>query len=182
MSRYNADLKTGDILLYRRRGVVGRLITLFTGGQWSHAGLAIVDGGRHYVLDARQPVCDVRPISVDVRAGCAIKVLRVPPDFAWAEQDVAEFAYRIEGYTPYGVGKLLANAWTAIMGVPDGLLDPDVLPTRFICSELVSRCCRMFAGLDPCAARPDRYTTPRDLSESPCLWTVTERLELEAAA
>jgi len=182
MSRYNADLKTGDILLYRSRGVVGRLITLFTGGAFSHAGLAIVDGGRRYVLDARAPVCDVRPVSVDVRAGDSIRVMRLPADIAWDAASLADFAYEVEGYAPYGVAKLLANAWTAMFGVPDGLLDPCGVPRRFICSELVSRCCRMFAGVDPCVERPDRYTTPRDLSESPCLWTVTERLELEAAA
>lgn len=190
MANYSCDLKTGDVLLYRHRSLIGWLITLFTGGEMSHAGIVIADGERHYVLDATLPHVDVRPVSVDVADGCSIKVLRAPECIHWAPNRLSNFAYAIEGTTHYATCRMLACAWTEIFGVPDGLLDPDEIPKRFMCSELVSRCCRMFSwweiaddsiSYDPCPDRPDRYTTPRDLNDS-SLVTVCEKLAFAETA
>lgn len=193
MAEYNVALKTGDIALYRRDGLIGTMITWFTGGDKSHAGIILVDGGRHYVLDARSPHVDVRPISVDVSDGYTIKVARAPKYVQWREPALLDFAYQIEGAAHYATWKMLANIWTEWFGCPDGLLDPVEIPNRFHCSELASCCCRLFgwmdAGLpepieipyDPCPGRPDRYTTPRDLDDRSSLVTVTDRLGFAGA-
>lgn len=181
MTTYNVELATGQVALYERSGLVGWGITLVTGGNKSHAGLIIVDGGRHYVLDARKPYCDVRPISADVRHGARIKIARLPYGCEWDAAGLADFAYQIEGYAPYATRKMLRNAWTETFGV-GSLPDPEGIPSRFMCSELVSCLCRLFASVDPCPTRPDRYTTPDDLDRKSSLVTVTDRLTLQEAA
>ena len=189
MMKYNINLQTGDIALYRRRGLLGWLITWWTGGDKSHAGIVIVDGDRHYILDARAPAVDMRPISVDVRNGSHITIKRSLPGIRWDADALMLFAYHMEGATRYATLKMLSNMWTEVFGCPQGLLDPADVPARFHCSELASRICRMFArwsdtgeDFDPCPQRPDRYTTPDDLDRKSSLVTLTDRLAIVEAA
>ncbi len=196
MTTYNIQLRTGQVALYVASGIIGRLIALvdrFPAALWmrtkSHGGLIIVDGGRHYVLDARKPYVDVRPISADVLHGYRIKIASAPEGVVWNEQGLIDFAYAVEGKAPYATWRMLSNIWTEVFGCPTGLPDHAKLPNNYHCTELVSWLCWLFArwadtGMpyDPLLTKPHHYTTPDDLDRRSSLVTLTDRLAIVEAA
>lgn len=181
MATYNCTLRTGDVLLYQRTGILGWAITAWTGGDRSHAGVVLNGWGRHWVCDAAVTGISLRPVSSDLLTGGIIRVRRIPegvtvtPDM---ERRLADFAISRVGVCPYGTGKMLANAWTEVFGVPPEAKDPAETPGSAMCSEWVSLLLRGYYGVDPCPAWPDRFTTPDDLDRKSKLVTVCDALQL----
>lgn len=191
MSAYNIELRPFDVLLYRgglRPWTPDPYIRLVTWSDKVHAGLVVQArlGGtanvRNLVLDAKAGGIDVRPVSADVLNGESIRVLRVPLDHPWplgASDALAEFAWSNWSVTGYAFGKLLAQVYHEIVGA--GPRDPAAPPSRYICSELVSRLLRMLLGFDPCPQFRDATTTPADLDRTSRLREATRRLQLVEA-
>lgn len=165
-SRARALLRPGDLLLFRRRG----LIALAGRGIHSHA--AMVDfwddlpfcievrefrGGRAVTLESQVRRC---PGRIDV-----FRPLPTP-DF---HPEIAAKAMRAYCGCDYGWRNVVH---TALLHVPFFRLwhRPDVddrstNPHPPFCSEAVAACYRA-AGLDPVPRLADRYTEPADLSRS----------------
>ena len=183
MSTYNIDgaLRTGDVAIYKRSGPVGWLITTFTGGDRSHAGIILCGWNRHWVCAAKGGGIELRPLSNDIATGSIIRVRRVPddvdvtPDMAFR---LASFAVSKVGVYKYGLRKMLMNAVTETVGVPAWARDPQKTPTKAMCSEWVSLLLRAYYAFDPCPKWPDRYTTPDDLDRKSGLVTVCDHLTL----
>jgi len=174
-----------DVLLYRgsRLGVVSNGIRFFTWSQFTHGGVGFQAEGRNLVCDATWPKVDVRPVSADLRTGSRIKVMRMPTGCYADEFGMQAFAFEHWGVHPYGLGKMLANAFTEVFGRPDAK-DPEGIPKGLFCSELASLCLRAFGRhpdrkpFDPCPELADRYTTPADLNRRSRLVTVCDELRL----
>lgn len=49
-----ASIRSGDLLAWRGKSLIGRIIRHWTGESWSHVGIAWVIGGRVLVLEARE--------------------------------------------------------------------------------------------------------------------------------
>lgn len=62
--KYRGIIRTGDIIMYRGEGVFGRLVRMWTGETYSHIGVAYVEYGRIFLIEAQDGVGVVkRPLS-----------------------------------------------------------------------------------------------------------------------
>ena len=193
MGRYSCELRTGDVLLFGRQGLMGRLITLFTGGDKSHAELVVVEGGRTWSVGAHSDGVWCRPVSSLLLRGERITVRRVPDGLpapsGWRTR-LVRLALSTVGVWRYNFRIFLRCAAWETLGAPafdpdwGGLTDDELARRvrRVMCSQFVSWMLRRTAKCDPCPGWADRATTPDDLDqgEPACrLVTVAEALRLE---
>ncbi len=177
-----AQIRTGDLLLFRGSHPLSRLIRRATHSPYSHAGLLTWWAPREaaaiqrlMVLEATHPFITLRPASEVVGA-----YLGTVDWFPLQEQYrpklrtevlLQEALERLGN--EYSVAGLFDNLWARL-----GLL---ALAARSrgrkrFCSEYVSECMRM-ALQDPVVEVSDHFTSPQALSQSP-LWRAAGRLQL----
>jgi hypothetical protein len=175
---YNVVLETGDVLLFKRRGVVGWGITLFTGGDRCHAEIAVNGWGRHWSIGANATGMTMRPVSNLLRTDEFLRVRRIPASYeptpTWQEE-LTECAIGAVGVVRYDYAKLFANAFPNLFR-QGRRSDPGDMPRGVICSEWCSLLLRQIAKFDPCPQCQDQWTKPDDLDRKSRLVTVCDKL------
>jgi hypothetical protein len=151
-----AAMQSGDVLLFRGRGLLSSIIRVFTRSTYSHAGLVFRYHDHVYCLEA---------VGVGVRLSPVSLLLEHYPDGIYffglgAEEPVREaalgFGFR-QLCRPYDV---LGLVWFALALI-FGRRRPEGSDQRWFCSELVAAAYRM-AGLPLTGGLPC-YASPADL-------------------
>jgi hypothetical protein len=174
----SVELKPCDILLFRKRTWIGKLISYFSGSDYCHA--AMVDWNTSYLIEIA-PIgfrrlrlitdYDNEPIDVYRYQSRTPDIFPRDPCFA---MDVTDNMSQIAGRYAYSYFDLLRVGLRCI--TPDSFLwlwgskEPT---TRFHCSGAISAAFRM-AGVDLCPNVSDWQTTPGHLAASESLHKVSE--------
>jgi hypothetical protein len=160
-------IRDGDILLFRGKSWLSRMICRITRSPYSHAAIVTWWNDRLMVLEAVGKGVVVSRMSIVVNQYSGkIDLWTTDRDLARAE--VIRAAQRLLGkrYSPY---KLLRNLARLVLGRPrHDEADPEAPPEDFVCSEFVSRVWRA-GGIDLVQDSPDVYTKPSDIAKSPHL-------------
>jgi hypothetical protein len=161
------EIRDGDILLFRGKSWISRIIRRVTGSPYSHAAIVSWWNDRLMVLEAVGKGIVVSRMSVVVHQYSG-KVELWTTDAKLVRTEVIRAAQRLLGkrYSPY---KLIRNLGRLVFRRPrHDEVDPDAPPDDFICSEFVSRVWRA-GGIDLVSGAPDMYTKPSDIAKSPHL-------------
>jgi hypothetical protein len=161
------EIRNGDILLFRGKSWLSRIIRRITRSPYSHAAIVAWWDERLMVLEAvgKGIVVSRMSVVVDQYSG---KVELWTTDGNLARSHVVRAAQRLLGkrYSPY---KLLRNLERLVFRrARREEADPEAPPDDFICSEFVSRVWRA-GGIDLVGNAPDVYTKPDDIAKSPHL-------------
>ena len=160
-------IRDGDILLFRGKSWISRLICRATGSPYSHAAIVAWWSDRLMVLEAVGKGIVVSRMSVVVNQYSG-KVELWTTDENLARTEVIRAAQRLLGKR-YSLSKLVRNLARLVLGRPrHDEADPDAPPADFVCSEFVSRVWRA-GGIDLVKDAPDMYTKPSDIAKSPRL-------------
>jgi Permuted papain-like amidase enzyme, YaeF/YiiX, C92 family len=160
-------IRDGDILLFRGKSWISRLICRVTGSPYSHAAIVAWWSDRLMVLEAVGKGIVVSRMSVVVNQYSG-KVELWTTDDKLARTEVIRAAQRLLGKR-YSLSKLVRNLARLVFGRPrHDDADPDAPPADFVCSEFVSRVWRA-GGIDLVKDAPDLYTKPSDIAKSPRL-------------
>lgn len=163
-----------DVLLWKGKGLVSRIIGWRTGSEWSHASLADVNRGRVWLFESREGV-GIRhvPLSAVLAMGTVSWFTHAVPDTGAGDvrrlEREAAIEYCIarvgERYDWGGILRIARATWP--WGKALSPADGEELPRGkgAICSAFVSAALRA-GGRDLVAQRADRVTTPGDLSRS----------------
>lgn len=158
-------IRDGDILLFRGKSWISRLICRVTGSPYSHSAIVAWWSDRLMVLEAVGKGIVVSRMSVVVNQYSG-KVELWTTDENLARTDVIRAAQRLLGKR-YSLSKLMRNLVRLVLGRPRHEdADPDAPPADFVCSEFVSRVWRA-GGIDLVKDAPDMYTKPSDIAKSP---------------
>lgn len=158
-------IRDGDILLFRGKSWISRLICRVTGSPYSHSAIVAWWSDRLMVLEAVGKGIVVSRMSVVVNQYSG-KVELWTTDENLARTDVIRAAQRLLGKR-YSLSKLARNLVRLVLGRPRHEdADPDAPPADFVCSEFVSRVWRA-GGIDLVKDAPDMYTKPSDIAKSP---------------
>lgn len=160
-------IRDGDILLFRGKSWISRVIRRVTRSPYSHAAIVAWWGDRLMVLEAVGKGIVVSRMSVVVNQYSG-KVELWTTDEDLARTEVIRTAQRLLGKR-YSIYKLIRNLRRMLLGRPrHDEADPEAPPDDFVCSEFVSRVWRA-GGIDLVADAPDLYTKPSDIARSPRL-------------
>ncbi len=165
-------IRDGDLLLYRRRG----LVSAAGRGVHSHAAKAAWWEGDLYCVE----ICQFRGgRAVTLRSQVGrypgrIDVFETNPDNRWPDYDRRQAVRMMRQLAGchYGYRGLL---WAAAMHFPcvrwwvrlDDENDPRQLTRPPFCSQACSMADRLGGGVDPVPHLADRFTEPADLARSP---------------
>jgi hypothetical protein len=170
--RYNdvrSKILNGDVLLYKGKGFISRLIKLFTHSAYSHAGLAVWWNERLMVMEAVSKGVVVTPLSRNIE--------QYHGDVDWyasrepiSEDDrirLARFAQRQlgKGYSHWGV--FLIAVFIALKR-PFDRDNTFYRSKRLFCSFYVAESYDSIER-DLRRDKADRFTTPDDIARSPLL-------------
>jgi hypothetical protein len=149
------EIRDGDILLFRGKSWLSRIICRVTGSPYSHAAIVAWWNDRLMVLEAvgKGIVASRMSVVVSQYPG---KVELWTTDQDLARTEVIRAAQRLLGkrYSPY---KLIRNLERLVFGRPrHDEADPEAPPDDFFCSEFVSRVWRA-GGVDLVNGAPDLY-------------------------
>ncbi len=165
------DLRDGDLLLFRRRG----LISVAGRGVHSHAAKVAWWGDVPFCLEVREWFGGraVTLASQVERSPGQIDLFRANPDNRWPEYDAAastRYMRRLAG-CDYGYGSVLAAAMFHLPIVRTWLTadveDQAVSRRPPFCSQACAMADRLAGGVDPTPYLADRLTEPADLARSP---------------
>jgi hypothetical protein len=160
-------IRDGDILLFRGKSWISRLICRVTGSPYSHSAIVAWWSDRLMVLEAVGKGIVVSRMSVVVNQYSG-KVELWTTDESLARTEVIRAAQRLLGKR-YSLSKLVRNLARLVRGRPrHEEADPEAPPADFVCSEFVSRVWRA-GGIDLVKDAPDMYTKPSDIAKSPRL-------------
>jgi hypothetical protein len=160
-------IRDGDILLFRGKSWISRVIRRVTRSPYSHAAIVAWWGDRLMVLEAVGKGIVVSRMSIVVNQYSG-KVELWTTDEDLARPEVIRTAQRLLGKR-YSLYKLIRNLRRMLFGrPPHEEADPEAPPDDFVCSEFVSRVWRA-GGIDLVADAPDLYTKPSDIAKSPRL-------------
>jgi hypothetical protein len=160
-------IRDGDILLFRGKSWLSRMICRITRSPYSHAAIVTWWNDRLMVLEAVGKGVVVSRMSIVVNQYSG-KIDLWTTDRNLARAEVIRAAQRLLGkrYSPY---KLIRNLARLVLGRPrHDEADPEAPPEDFVCSEFVSRVWRA-GGIDLVQDSPDVYTKPSDIAKSPHL-------------
>jgi hypothetical protein len=160
-------IRDGDILLFRGKSWLSRIIRRVTRSPYSHAAIVAWWNERLMVLEAVGKGVMVSRMSIVVNHYSG-QVELWTTDENLSRTEVIRAAQRLLGkrYSPY---KLVRNLVRLVFGRPrHDEADPDAPPEDFVCSEFVSRVWRA-GGIDLAGDSPDMYTKPSDIAMSPHL-------------
>ena len=160
-------IRDGDILLFRGKSWISRVIRRITRSPYSHAAIVAWWGDRLMVLEAVGKGIVVSRMSVVVNQYSG-KVELWTTDEDLARTEVIRTAQRLLGKL-YSLYKLIRNLRRMLFGrARHEEADPEAPPDDFVCSEFVSRVWRA-GGIDLVTDAPDIYTKPSDIAKSPRL-------------
>lgn len=165
------DLRDGDLLLFRRRG----LISIAGRGVHSHAAKVAWWGDTPFCLEVREWYGGraVTLASQVERCPGRIDVFRANPDGRWPEYD-AEAATRYMRQLAgcdYGYASVVSAALLHLPVVRAWMTadieDRAVSDRPPFCSQACAMADRIAGGVDPAPYLADRLTEPADLARSP---------------
>jgi len=159
------DIQDGDILLFRGKSWISRLICWITRSPYSHSAILGWWNGRLMVLEAVATGIVASRMSLVVNKYSG-KVELWTTDENLSRFEVIHAAQLLLGkrYSKY---KLVRNFMRLLLGRGrDEPIDPEAPPEDFVCSEFVSRVWRA-GGIDLSKDSPDMYTKPSDIAKSP---------------
>jgi hypothetical protein len=160
-------IRDGDILLFRGKSWISRIIRRITRSPYSHAAIVAWWDDRLMVLEAVGKGIVVSRMSVVVNQYSG-KVELWTTDEDLARTEVIRTAQRLLGKR-YSLYKLMVNLRRLVFGRPrHEEADPEAPPDDFVCSEFVSRVWRA-GGIDLVGDASDLYTKPSDIARSPRL-------------
>lgn len=167
------EIKDADLLLFRGKGIVSRIIRSFGRGKYSHAAKASWIKGELFCLEVREwrggravtlsSQVQKFPGQIDVFETNAIKL----PDYDRAKADSLMLLFAgIE----YGYGDIFAtailHAW-GIRVIAQANVDDDFVSKRPpYCSAACAIADRVGGGIDPVPNLADKITEPSDLARS----------------
>lgn len=161
------QIQDGDILLFRGKSWLSRLICWITRSPYSHSAILGWWNGRLLVLEAAATgiVTSRMSLVVDKYSG---KVELWTTDSSLSRFNVIYAAQLLLGKR-YPKFKLVRNLQRLVFGRNrPGPTDPEAPPDDFVCSEFVRRVWRA-GGIDLAKGSPDMYTKPSDIAKSPSL-------------
>ncbi len=170
-ARAQALIADGDLLLFRRRG----LIAIAGRGEHSHAAKAAWWGDELFCLEVREwhGGRAVTLASQVRRFPGRIDVYRTNPNNRWPEYDRAgaiTWMRRLAG-CDYGYTSVLAAAMLHLpvvrLAVKATVEDSSVDRRPPFCSQACAMADRIAGGVDPVPHLADRLTEPADLARSP---------------
>lgn len=175
LSEVAGQIKDGDLLLFRGRGVVARLIAVAGRSDYTHAGRAVWWGNDLFCCEVRE-LKGGRAVTLESQVAKhpgLIDVFEVNPSGRWREFDrrgAVRYIRRLAG-CDYGYrGVWLAAlrhlpVWRFWMRA-DGD-DRRVAEQPPFCSQACAMADRIGGGVDPVPHLADRLTEPADLARSP---------------
>ena len=172
---HSGALRNGDLLQFRSRHWISKLIQVGTLGVHSHSALVRINGSSR--IDCLEMVEGIggraRPLlSRVIEQPGQIDVFR-PDVTRWPELDLVTAVEWMREFTgrEYGAASLWLLAGMRAFGLRFWLhryvrTNDDGPPSKApFCSEAVCAAYRL-AGVDPVPRKPDRFTTPADLTTS----------------
>lgn len=169
------DIRDGDLLLFRGRGALARLIGVAGRSEYSHAARAVWWGNDLFCCEVRE-LRGGRAVTLESqvqRFPGLIDVFEVNPSARWREYDrrgAVRFMRRLAG-CDYGYLGVLQAAlrhlplWRFLVSPDsDDKRAPDQPP---FCSQASTMADRIGGGVDPVPHLADRLTEPADLARSP---------------
>jgi hypothetical protein len=175
LSDVAAEIRDGDLLLFRGRGLIARLIGTAGRSVYTHAGRAVWWGNDLFCCEVRE-LKGGRAVTLESQVrkhAAAIDVFEVNPSARWREFDrrgAVRYIRRLAG-CDYGYG----GVWlAALRHLPlwRFLVKPDSDDRRVcdqppFCSQACAMADRIGGGVDPVPHLADRLTEPADLARSP---------------
>ncbi len=170
-----ADIRDGDLLLFRGRGLASRLIGVAGRSDYTHAARAVWWGVDLFCCEVRELRGGraVTLVSQVRKYPGAIDVFEVNPSNRWREYDrrgAVRYMRRLAG-CDYGYLGVLQAAlrhaplWRFLVRPDsDDQRAPDQPP---FCSQASTMADRIGGGVDPVPHLADRLTEPADLARSP---------------
>jgi hypothetical protein len=163
-----AEIRTGDVLLYRGRSLFSKAIRWASGSVYSHVGIAAWWAGRLVVLESTTTGgVAVRPASLSVaKYDGQVDWWQLRDE--WASQLNREaLLERAIGELgkPYGKGGALWLGVRMLIGRITGGRDAVSLPESLFCSQYVSQCYRS-SGVDLVPSAIDELTSPGAIARS----------------
>jgi hypothetical protein len=170
-----ADIRDGDLLLFRGRGTLARLIGVAGRSDYTHAARAVWWGNDLFCCEGRE-LKGGRAVTLESqvrRFPASIDVFEVNPSNRWREYDrrgAVRYIRRLAG-CDYGYRGVLQ---AALRHVPlwRFLVRPDSDDRRVaqqppFCSQACTMADRIGGNVDPVPHLADRLTEPADLARSP---------------
>ncbi len=163
------QIRNGDVLMYRGRSFVSRLIRCFTKSRYSHAGLAVWWNDRLMVMEAVRKGVIVNPLSVNVarydgRVEWFASVNEIPEN---ERIELVRFAQQELG-KEYATWKIIAIGLAILFGKSIETKDKLRRERRLFCSYYVAQAYNSI-GKDLKTQVSDRFMTPDDIASSPIL-------------
>lgn len=168
-------ISSGDLLLFRGRGLISRLIGVAGRSNYTHAAKAIWWDDELFCCEVRE-LRGGRAVTLESqvrRYPGQIDVFQIDPDDRWPEYDEYRanlFMQRLAG-CDYGYAGLLK---AAVLHMPLWrlLVKPELDDTSIddhppFCSHACAMADRLGGGVDPVPHLADRITEPGDLARSP---------------
>jgi hypothetical protein len=163
------QIKNGDVLMYKGRGLVSSVIRWVTHSPYSHAALAVWWNQRLMVMEAIGQGVIVNPTSRSIRH------YRGDAEWFSCKKEISEDdCLRMVIFAQEELGKSYGR-WKAILLGIKILFEHDLekrdrlkREKRLFCSEYVAQIYN-FIGLDLKKGRSDRFTKPDDIANSPLL-------------
>ncbi len=175
LSEMAGQIKDGDLLLFRGRGAIARLIAAAGRSDYTHAGRAVWWGNDLFCCEVRE-LKGGRAVTLESQVAKhpgLIDVFEANPSGRWREFDrrgAVRYIRRLAG-CDYGYrGVWLAalrhlRVWRLWMRA-DGD-DRRVAEQPPFCSQACAMADRIGGGVDPVPHLADRLTEPADLARSP---------------
>lgn len=159
------EIQDGDIVLFRGKSWISRLICWLTRSPYSHAAILGWWNGRLMVLEAAPTGVVASRMSLVVQKYSG-KIELWTTDESLSRFEVIQAAQLLLG-KHYSKLKLVRNLQRLLFGRKrHEPIDPEAPPEDFVCSEFVSRVWRA-GGIDLSKDSPDMYTKPSDIAKSP---------------
>lgn len=164
------EIKNGDVLLYSGKKPIALLIRLITWSRYSHAGIVVRWNDRLMAMESIWPMVILNPLSFSLeryKGGvdwCSC-IDEIPDD---RRLEMIRFAQKELGLR-YSLLKLFAFLFMIFF--KRKTTEEDRLKryeTQLTCSEYVARTYNSI-GLDLMKHKADRFTTPKDIANSPLL-------------
>lgn len=171
LSDIEAELRDGDLLLFRRRG----LISIAGRGVHSHAAKLAWWGGTPFCLEVREWYGGraVTLASQVERCPGRIDLFRANPEGRWEGYDAAASTAYMRNLAgcDYGYGSVVRAALLHLpvvrTFVTADVEDEAVSRCPPFCSQACAMADRLAGGVDPAPYLADRITEPADLARSP---------------
>lgn len=170
-----SQIRDGDLLLYRGRGVVARLIGVAGRSAYTHAARAIWWGDILFCCEVRE-LKGGRAVTLESQVRKypgLIDVFETNPGERWPEYDRAgalDYIRRLAGCDYGYFGVLTAALWHLPLWrclVRPDMNDQKVTSRPPFCSQACVMADRIGGRVDPVPHLADRVTEPADLARSP---------------